>query len=60
MVLVKYATASRRWESDFDVTKESCWEDCADAEGALVVRDCWLRTMAGHGISQGAPGRMVA
>jgi len=46
MVLTRYATASLRCESDLDVARERLCANCEGNDGAVVVRDCCLRTIA--------------
>lgn len=42
---VKYARASWRWAASFEESTDKWWENCADWVGAVVVSDCFARTM---------------
>jgi hypothetical protein len=44
--VVRWASESRRWVSDLEERRETWWVNWASEDGAVMVRDCWLRVIA--------------
>lgn len=44
--VVRWARESRRWESDFEESRDRWCVNWEVVEGALRVRDCWFSVIA--------------